>query len=70
MGMMGSADPNVSVMQTTMMAGLPPGGPFGGENQEAAVSSALDKVAKAVAANLRTPAPKARPAAKPKPKKK
>jgi hypothetical protein len=68
MGMMGSIDPNVTVMQTTMMAGIPPAGPFGGESQEAAVSAALDKVAKAVAGSLKTTA--AAPAGKKNTKKK
>ena len=62
MGMMGLVDPNVTVMQTTMMAGMPTAGPFGGENQEAAVNSALDKIAKSVAGSLKTPAPAAAPA--------
>jgi hypothetical protein len=65
MGLMGSVDPNVTVMQTSMMAGIPPAGPFGGESQEAAVSSALDKIAKSLTTALKAPAPRAAPAAKP-----
>ena len=56
--LMRSTDPGMMLMQPAVQAGLNAAGSLGGESQESAVTSAMEKIAKAVATSLRPEAPK------------
>ena len=64
-GLMRSVDPGMMMMQPALQAGLQAAGSLGGESQENAVSSAMEKIAKAVATSFKPGPPEKKPAAKP-----
>lgn len=63
--LMRSVDPGLMMIQPAVQAGFQAAGSLGGENQENAVSSAMEKIAKAVAISFKPGAPGKKPAAKP-----